>query len=141
MTESSSKTNPYESSSTDGVSEPIDKPLPMWLAMIEGSAWALVSVFPIVALMALLFRFPVMFAGPSSGPSAVVPALFSALFYGVIMGGLVAVALGGGMAGVAACLISPDTKQRHWITAILALFSTIFLLFILATLDWYVGPW
>jgi hypothetical protein len=46
-----------------------------WLA---GATVAIAASFPLAALVALVFRFPIPFGSYMSGPDAVVPALFAA---------------------------------------------------------------
>ena len=91
--------------------------------------------------MALFFRFPVPFGDIEGGLSHVVPALFALLFYGVLMGGFVLVMVCGGLAGMAACFFAQTAHERRRLQRCLSIAVTFVLLFILATLDWYIGPW
>jgi hypothetical protein len=97
---------------------------------------------PLVALCALLFRFPVPFAGYLTGPSAIVPALMSLLFYGVFFGGFVVQALLGGVGGLLAEYIG--APNRRTIARLCIVFSSIGAsvgVVTLAVLDKIIGPW
>lgn len=76
---------------------------------LSGAFWTILLAFPIAALLALLFRFPVPFVGYMSGPSAVVPSMFTLLFYGLPLGGFVWLGLLGAIAG----LWIPDSTREH----------------------------
>jgi hypothetical protein len=91
--------------------------------------------------MGLLFRFPVPFDGIDGGPSHVIPSMFALLFYGVFMGGFVLVAICGGLAGIAAWLLASTAYNRRRLQRCLSIAVTFGLLFVLATLDWCIGPW
>ncbi len=109
--------------------------------VIAGALWSLVSTFPVTALLALFFRFPVPFAGIDGGPSQVIPAMFALLFYGVLMGGFFLVGFCGGLAGAVAWLLASTSGHRRGLQRCLSIAVTFVLLFVLATLDWYIGPW
>ena len=109
--------------------------------MIAGTLWSLVSAFPITALMALFFRFPVPFGGIEGGPSRVIPAMFALLFYGVLAGGFVFIGICGAFAGFVAWRFAPTAHQQRRIQRCLSMGFTFVLLFVLATLDWYIGAW
>jgi len=112
----------------------------MWFR--KGAIVGIVATVPLVILCALVFRFPVPFAGYLSGPSAILPALIAILFYGVFFGGFVVQALLGGLGGLLAeHLASPD---KHNVKRLCVVFSTIgasFGVLTLAILDKIIGPW
>lgn len=141
MTDSDRGVNPYEVSSRTDNSVSKASATPIWRTSLAGALWSVVAVFPIAALMALLFRFPVPFAGIRSGPAAIVPAMFAVLFYGVFMGGLILVAIGGLVAGACASLIGGSNLNRRRIQRCLSILVAFVLVFLLATLDWYIGNW
>jgi hypothetical protein len=98
-------------------------------------------VFPLAALCALIFRFPVPFAGYESGWSAVPHALAAVRFYGAL-GGYLALALIGGLGGTIAHRLGRGDTRRIWrwtfgLGAVAALSAVI----LLATLDYIIGPW
>lgn len=96
------------------------------------------ATFPLAAIVALVFRFPIPFGSYLSGPRAVVPALFGAAFYGVL-GGFVVQALLGGIAGVIASRSGAPDRRRAVLTyAVLAALPGVL---ILSVLDWIIGPW
>ena len=108
---------------------------------LAGAAIAVAASFPLAALVALLFRFPIPFGTYMSGTSAVIPALFAAAFYGVI-GGFMMQALLGGLAGGLAAAAAISGRRRAWrrcaTGAILAALPAVV---ILSILDWIIGPW
>ena len=69
------------------------------------------------------------------------PSLFGLLFYGVLMGGFIVVAICGGLAGIAATFFTHDEAMRKSLARLLSVAVTTVLLFVLATLDWYIGSW
>ena len=113
---------------------------PWWWTAVTGAIWSLAAAFPITAIMALLFRFPVPFQGIDGGLDHVLPSLLGLCFYGAL-GGFPALAMGGAIAGVAASMISPDAVGRRRLQRILSVGVAALMLFVLATLDWYIGPW
>ena len=132
--------NPYEPSRVSD-DMPLGKPAtPWWWTAMAGAIWSLAAAFPVTAIMALLFRFPVPFKGIDSGLDHVLPSLFGLCFYGAL-GGFPALAAGGAMAGIAASMISRDADGRRRLQRILSVCIAILMLFMLATLDWYIGPW
>ena len=66
----------------------------------KGAVYGVVGTLPLVAVTALVFRFPVPFVGYMSGPGAIMPTLLGALFYGVFFGGFAVQALLGGAGGL-----------------------------------------
>jgi len=112
----------------------------MWFR--KGAIVGIVSTVPLVLLCALIFRFPVPFAGYLSGPSAILPALIAILFYGVLFGGFVVQALLGGLGGLFAEHLATSNNQN--IKTLCVVFSTIgasFGVLTLAILDKIIGPW
>ena len=109
--------------------------------ILAGAAIAVGATFPIAALVALVFRFPIPFGSYMSGIGAVIPALFAAAFYGIIGGFMVQALLGGLGGGLAAAATVVDRRRawRRCVTfATLAAFPGVLLLSIL---DWLIGPW
>jgi hypothetical protein len=109
-----------------------------WLA---GATVAIAASFPLAALVALVFRFPIPFGSYMSGPDAVVPALFAAGFYLFLGGFAVQAALGAVAGGLAARTATPE-NPRPWQRCLA--FATIAALpgvLTLAVLDWIIGAW
>ncbi len=103
---------------------------------LMGSVWSVASTFPIAGLMALVFRFPIPFAGYRSGFAAIQPAILAVLFYGVFVGGFVLVGLLGAVGGfVAATFKGPDLQSQKRAVRLVSLAITTACLFILACLD------
>lgn len=120
----------------------ISKGLPEHNLVKVGIDWAVLSTFPIAALEALLYRFPVPLAGYLSGLSAVVPALISVLVYGTVLGGFILLAgLGAGTGYVVKRLdfIEPVHKRR--VVRVVSVAFTALCLFVLSILDKLIGPW
>lgn len=112
----------------------------MWFK--RGGIIGIIATIPLVLLCALVFRFPVPFAGYMSGPSAIYPALIAIFFYGVLFGGFIIQALLGGMGGLLA--EHSAAHDKHNIKTLCIVFSTIGAalgVLTLAILDKIIGPW
>jgi hypothetical protein len=113
----------------------------MHWAIIGGALSTILLVFPLAAVCALLFRFPIPFGSYESGWSAVPHALAAVRFYGAL-GGFVLLAVLGGLGGVVAHRIGRPDPRRVWrwtvsLAAVVAFCAVI----LLATLDYIIGPW
>lgn len=109
--------------------------------IIGGALATILLAFPLAALCALLFRFPVPFAGYESGWSAVLHALAAVRFYGTL-GGFVLLALLGAVGGAVAHRVGkPDARRVWWWTMGLAAAVAGCAVLLLATLDYIIGPW
>jgi len=110
-----------------------------WFA--TGAAIGVVGSFPLAALSALVFRFPVFMVGYMSGPRAVVPAVLSTFLFGSAGGFAVQILLGGlgGLAG--ARLGRPDPVRMRWLCFSFSLLGSGIGVAALAILDWVIGPW
>jgi hypothetical protein len=112
----------------------------MWFK--KGAIIGIVATVPLVLLCALIFRFPVPFAGYLSGPKAIFPALIAILFYGVFFGGFIVQALLGGLGGLIA--VHFGGPEIHDIKRRCIVFSSIGAsmgVLLLAILDKIIGPW
>lgn len=105
-----------------------------------GAAVATAAAFPAAALTALVYGFPVPFAGKLHGLDAMVPAMFAVVFYGV-MGGFLVLPLLGTLAGVIADRWSQDARTAQFRTVMAALAIALACAALLATLDLFIGPW
>ena len=106
-----------------------------------GSLLAVLGAFPVAALVALVFRFPIPFSGYCSGLEAVLPSFVAVLFYGCI-GGFPLLAVLGGVGGLAAFLIGrPDGKKTFRLTLAFAVLADLLATLTLAVLDKLIGPW
>jgi hypothetical protein len=93
------------------------------------------------ALCALVFRFPIPFAGYESGLTAVPRALLAAVFYGVL-GGFVVLAIGGYAAGAVAVLkAGNDITKSFRLTLAYSVLVSFAGVLLLAVLDKIIGPW
>jgi hypothetical protein len=114
-------------------------PKSMLRSICTGVLITILGAFPVAALVALFFRFPVPFDGYRSGISAVVPAIGAVLFYGIV-GGFVVLAVLGAIAGAGAHSISSEYKKP--VTPILvgfALIADLSVTLVLAMLDKIIG--
>lgn len=106
-----------------------------------GALSAVLLSFPMAALCALVFRFPIPFAGYESGIAAVPRALVATVFYG-ILGGFVVLAVAGYAAGAVAVARGGNDIAK---TFRLALAYSVLISFagvlLLAVLDKIIGPW
>lgn len=106
-----------------------------------GALATIVLAFPMAALMALVYRFPVPFGGYVSGPTAVPLALMGVVFYGALGGFFVLGGLGCA-AGIAAHRMGRTNDKRVVTLALeLSLLIAFAVIFTLAILDKLIGPW
>ena len=90
--------------------------------------------------MALVFRFPIPFAGYRSGPSPVIPAMFAVVFYGFFSGFVLLIVLGA-MGGVLTTFLKRKFREPKRLVCIGSVVITFVCLFVLAIPDYIVGPW
>ncbi len=113
----------------------------MGSAMLKGALWALALAFPLAAVCALLYRFPVPFAGYETGPAAIPGALIAVVFYG-LLGGFPALLVAGALGGAAAYgLARPDTHRVRRLALTFAALAAMLAVGSLAILDKLIGPW
>jgi hypothetical protein len=110
--------------------------------ILLGAGITVVMAFPVAGLLALVYRFPVPFAGYVSGFSAVGYAMVGVVIYG-LLGGFPLLALLGGLAGaVAARRMDSGEGKLQWKWLLLpSLIIDLAALFCLAILDKIIGPW
>ena len=112
------------------------------MTIIRAALISIVATFPLAALCALLFRFPVPFAGYLSGADAVGPALWAVVFYGGSLGGFVVQAVLGGLGGLAAeHWGAPDRVKVTRLSSVFGVVASAIGVFTLAILDKIIGPW
>lgn len=110
-------------------------------SILSGVLGAVGGIFPLAALVALLYRFPFPFAGYRGGWAAAMDAPKAAHFY-LLLGGYLVVALVGTAAGVAAWRCSKGTNKAGWRLAVpLALAGDFVLVSLLSVWDKVYGPW
>ena len=106
-----------------------------------GAATAVLLAFPLAALCALVYRFPVPFAGYESGPAAVPRALLAVLFYGAV-GGIPALLAAGALGGWLAHRIArPDGRRVRRLAIAAGGAAALVGVIALAVLDLVIGPW
>lgn len=109
--------------------------------VLRGALWAVALAFPFAAICALLYRFPVPFAGYETGLIAVPGALVAVVFYG-ILGGFPALLAAGALSGAAAHTLGrPDVRRVRWLTLAFAGLTALLGVGLLAVLDKLIGPW
>jgi hypothetical protein len=110
-------------------------------AIIRGALLATVLAFPLAAICAALYRFPVPFAGYQSGLAAIPSVLTGAVFYG-FLGGFPVLLMGGALAGTAAYTLYPT--DQHRMRRLITVFAggvAATCVALLAILDKLIGPW
>ena len=110
--------------------------------IIMGAIVATIAPFVLAPVVALVFRFPVPFAGYSSGTKAIIPSLFAVLMYEVVLGGFVILPGLGAIAGVLASRVGgPDKKSMSVWTFVFALVPALVAVILLSVWDRIYGPW
>ena len=110
-------------------------------SIIGGALATILLAFPFAALCAIVFRFPVPFAGYESGWSAMPHALAAVRFYGAL-GGFPLLAFLGALGGAVAHRMGGAEPRRVWPRTIsLAAAVALCAIILLATLDYIIGPW
>lgn len=144
----SPKNNPYASpdttspDTTSKVRRPPVEHVSPWKSVLAGATWAVTSAFPIAAMTALLYRFPIPFVGYRSGITAVVPAMIAVLFYGVVFGGLILLGTLGALGGfISAMTLRHERRRCKLTTRAWALVVSAIGVLTLAVLDKIIGPW
>jgi len=113
----------------------------MGSAVLRGAVWAVVLAFPFAAICALLYRFPVPFAGYAIGPDGILSALVAVVFYG-LMGGFPGLLVAGALSGVSAYYLGrPDARRIHRLAFAFAVIVAAVGVGTLAILEEFIGPW
>ena len=96
--------------------------------------------------MALVVRFPIPKIWPDfradycSGPNAVIPAMVAVFLYG-IYGGFVILGVLGGIGGALTTFLKLKLLKPRRTVCIGSVVITFVCLFVLAVLDYIIGPW
>jgi hypothetical protein len=114
-----------------------------------GAVAAIIGAFPVSAFCALMYRFPIPFAGYESGPGAAMRSLVAILLYGIGMGGFIVLAvLGAGLGAIAsrwsfpASSSSPNPGSNATTLGILAgVVAAVIVVGLLANWDHIYGQW
>ncbi len=110
-------------------------------AILWGAASATLLAFPFAAMCAVLYRFPVPFAGYVSGVGAVPSVLMGVAFYG-ILGGFPLLTAAGVLAGWAAHRKGqPDPRAVRRLAIGLGALAALLGVALLAVLDTLIGSW
>lgn len=109
--------------------------------LLLGACCSIFGVFPLAALVALVYGFPVPFVGKGRGLKVVIPSQVAVLIYG-IMGGFVILGLAGAGAGAVAMRAGgSDARRITRLCVTLSLLVSAVLVILLAILDLIIGPW
>jgi len=110
-------------------------------SVVWGSVVSILGSYPLAALCALVFRFPIPFAGYESGIGAVLPSVIAVTFY-LVMGGFFWQGAAGAAAGALAWRRGKGDGQRTGkLCIVCGLVASFPGVFILAILDKIIGPW
>ena len=113
----------------------------MTSAVLRGALPAVALAFPLTALCALIYRFPVPFGGYKTGLVAVPRALLAVVCYG-ILGGFPALLGAGALGGLVAYAIGrPDARRIRRLVLTFAALAALLDVGLLAVLDKLIGPW
>jgi hypothetical protein len=111
------------------------------VGILLGVITACLGAFPAASLVALLYGFPVPFAGKLHGPAAIGPAAFAVLFYGVLGGFVVLAVAGAAAASLAFATSDGNARKARGLTVVFALSASLLGAIGLAVLDLFIGPW
>lgn len=110
--------------------------------IVLGIVCAVGSSFPLAAMTALVYGFPVPFAGHLRGPGALVPSLIAVMVYGTLTGGFVVLAAAGTLSALVGGKLFPlETDNAKLVTAVLSILASALGVMVLATLHLIIGPW
>ena len=132
--------NPYSSPESLAAGATDEPPRFSWRLMVGGALWSVGLSFPIGAIMALVYRFPIPFAGYRSGVDAMLPSLLAVVFYG-LLGGFVALGIAGAIGGLVIGLLPGTRRNKNMLLFGCSAAFTTCGLFVLAILDKIIGPW
>lgn len=109
-----------------------------------GALVAVIGAYPVAALVAFFYRFPIPFAGYASGFEAVAPTFVAVTKYGAI-GGFIVVAALGALAGVLgsyiASAVGVGREGSLYLLACLAVLADLPPVVLLSVLDKIIGHW
>lgn len=103
-----------------------------------GAILTVLGTFPVAAVVALLFRFPVPFSGYQSGFEAMLISPLAVAVYGIFTGGFVVLALIGALLGWMLNRLG-ESDSGTILNAALAVDTAVILL--LSVWDKIYGPW
>ncbi len=110
-------------------------------AIFIGAISSVLLAFPLTALCALVYRFPIPFSDYESGLAAMPRALLAVVFYGVL-GGFPLLLTLGAIGGVAAYkLAGPESQPVRRLTLAISGAIALIAVILLAILDKIIGPW
>jgi hypothetical protein len=113
----------------------------MRLAVLWGALSATLLTFPLAAVCAVVYRFPVPFAGYASSVAAVPTVLLAVGFYGVI-GGFAVLGGAGAIAGwLAHEKAQPDSHGVRRLAIAYGALPAALAVLVLAVLDKLIGAW
>lgn len=107
----------------------------------RGALVSVVATYPVAALFALVYRFPVPFGGYVSGPQGALLSAIGVTFYGALFGGFAVQAALGAVAGAmwSRAPAAGGGASRRWLLPGLA--ASVPGVALLSVLDKIIGPW
>jgi hypothetical protein len=110
-------------------------------AVLWGALSAMIFAFPLAAICAIVYRFPVPFAGYVSGILAVPYVIMGAFFYGML-GGFPVLGAAGALAGwLAHQRAQSDPRGARRLAITFGALPAVAAVTLLAVLDKLIGPW
>lgn len=110
-------------------------------AILTGAISAVLLAFPLAALCALVYRFPIPFSEYESGLAAMPRALLAVVFYGILGGFPLLLALGAIGGAAAYKLAGPVSQPVRRLTLAISAAIALVAVILLAILDKIIGPW
>ena len=110
-------------------------------SMITGGIAALVGMFPVASLLALIWKFPLPLGGYAHGFSAALLAPLAAFYYGLFGGFLIVPALGALSGALAFKLSGGDVSNAKKLSIALGVACALAAGIFINILDKIIGPW
>ncbi len=112
----------------------------MFNAIVRGALFPIAWAFPLAAVSAALYRFPIPIAGYQSGWNAILPSLVATAIYGAL-GGFPLLALAGGTVAAAIRHQLPLEANVRAPIHIASFVVAALGVGLMANLDYLIGPW
>ena len=110
-------------------------------SIITGAIAALVGMFPVAFLLALVWRFPIPFSAYESGLGGAVRSLLAVVFYGALGGFVLVPGLGAAAGAFAFQLSKGNALKAQKLSITLGVLCAFVGGVFLSVLDKIIGPW